>query len=162
MEAASVRRKRGLSPEEARSIRQRGHYTAKEFALAIGMGEDYRRDPLAKKDVIDLAGDAHSVKGGEKKWQIFLYSKGRFETDASWQAMDGVGQAILRCIGCFPPSFDEYQSDKESSKQRLRREMAALAELLQDRRRLRAFLEKAIFNGNEVAYLTFAKGNGDG
>ena len=65
--------KRALSSADARWVRQRGHNDALEFALAIGLPRDYRNDPQAKKDVIDPSGDAHSVKSGEKKWQIFLY-----------------------------------------------------------------------------------------
>ena len=66
------RKKRALSSEDARNIRQRGYDDALEFALSIGLSSDYKNDPHAKKDVIDLSGDAHSVKSGEKKWQIFL------------------------------------------------------------------------------------------
>mgnify|MGYP001604182323 CR=1 FL=1 len=64
-------KKRSLSTEDARWVRQRGYNDALEFALAIGLPRDYQNDPQAKKDVIDKSGDAHSVKSGEKKWQIF-------------------------------------------------------------------------------------------
>ena len=57
---------RGSSPDVARAYRQSGHDDALIFALEIGLDKDYRRDPKAKKDVIDLAGDAHSVKSGQK------------------------------------------------------------------------------------------------
>ena len=40
MEVAKLRKKRGLSPENARIVRQRGHNEAKEFALAIGLTSD--------------------------------------------------------------------------------------------------------------------------
>ena len=73
-----MRRKRALSSEDARRIRQRGHDDAKQFAQSIGLSSDYQNDIRAKKDVIDPSGDAHSVKSGEKKWQIFLYGLGRF------------------------------------------------------------------------------------
>ena len=65
-----IRKSRASSSDEARRYRQQGHDDALLFALAIGLNEDYKNDTKAKKDVIDLSGDAHSVKSGEKKWQI--------------------------------------------------------------------------------------------
>ena len=53
METSPVRRKRALTSEGARAVRQRGHDDALEFALAIGLPRDYANDPHAKKDVID-------------------------------------------------------------------------------------------------------------
>ena len=148
------RRKRGLSSEDARIVRQRGHNDAKEFALAIGLTDDYKNDPKAKKDVIDPSGEAHSVKSGEKKWQIFLYSEGRFESDVAFSVMNGMGQILLECIRAFPRTFAEYQADKVTAKERLRTHMVALKDRLQDKTRLKAFLNKSIFNGGEVLYLT--------
>ena len=66
-ESELKRKKRGLSSENARWVRQSGHNDALEFAITIGLPRDYRNDPKAKKDVIDPSGDAHSVKSGQKK-----------------------------------------------------------------------------------------------
>lgn len=148
------RRRRALSSEDARRIRLRGHEDAREFAQAIGLPSDYKNDPRAKKDVIDPSGDAHSVKSGEKKWQIFLYGLGRFWADDAFGAMNGIGDALADCINAFPSNFRAYQRDKAAAKERLRRPMRRLAELLQDKRILRAFLNKSIFNAGEVNYLT--------
>lgn len=145
---------RGSSSEDARAYRQRGHDDALEFALAIGLDSDYQNDIRAKKDVIDPSGDAHSVKSGQKKWQVFLYKIRRFESDYAWQAMNGIGQILCDCINAFPLSFDEYQSDKDSAKQNLKPYMRELSGKLQNPMRLRAFLEKSLFNGGEVDYLT--------
>lgn len=148
------RRKRALSSEAARNIRQRGYKDALEFALSIGLSSDYKNDPRAKKDVIDPSGDAHSVKRGEKKWQIFLYGLERFWSDNAFGAMNGIGDLLAECINAFPPTFAAYQRNKIPAKERLRRPMRKLAELLQDKRRLRAFLNKSLFNAGEVNYLT--------
>lgn len=78
-----IHKKRGLDSEGARKVRQQGHDDALEFALSIGLNSDYQNDSKAKKDVIDPSGDGHSVKSGNKKWQIFLYGVNRFETDES-------------------------------------------------------------------------------
>jgi hypothetical protein len=154
-----MRRKRGLSTEGARLIRQRGHDDAREFALAIGLSSDYKNDPQAKKDVIDPSGDAHSVKSGEKKWQVFLYGLGRFESDESFRVMNGIGDLLIACIKSFPPTYKEYRSNKKVAKERLRKCMVNLAEKLKEPVRLRAFIYKSLFNGGEVNYLTVKHNN---
>ena len=145
---------RGLSSEAARIVRQRGYDDAMEFALAIGLDVDYKRDPKAKKDVIDPSGDAHSVKGGEKKWQIFLYGRSRFSNDEFFQVMNGIGNLLIACIDSFPASFEAYQRDKQRYKENLRPHMVALKEKLQEPNRLKALISKSMFNGGEVNYLT--------
>ena len=145
---------RGSSPEQARRLRQQGHDNALRFALAIGMEEDYRNDPLAKKDVIDPSGDAHSLKSGAKKWQLFLYGRRRFEQDDGFQALNGVGELLIHCIDAFPPSRDHYLENQKAYKERLRTPMRELKDRFQRKALLRAFLMKSIFNGGEVNYLT--------
>lgn len=154
-----MRKKRALTSDAARSVRQKGHDDALAFALSIGLGNDYKNDHQAKKDVIDSSGDAHSVKSGEKKWQVFLYGIGRFKSDHAFSAMNGIGDILIRCITSFQPTFEEYQKDKISAKERLRTSMRELADKLQDKRRLSAFLNKSLFNGGEVKYLTVKQNN---
>ncbi len=151
METSRIRKSRASSSDEARRYRQQGHDDALLFALAIGLKKDYKNDAKAKKDVIDPSGDAHSVKSGEKKWQIFLYSEKRFE---EFRVMNGMGQLLIECIKSFPETFKEYQNNKVEAKQKLRPHMVALAEKLQDKYRLKAFMGKSMFNGGEVNYLT--------
>ena len=139
---------------QAREYRQRGHDNALAFALAIGMEADYRNDPAAKKDVIDPSGDAHSLKSGERRWQIFLYGRSRFEEDDGFQALDGVGELLIHCIDAFPPTIADYLANKNAYKQRLRTPMRELKDRFQRKALLRAFLMKSFFNGGEVNYLT--------
>ncbi|MEO0257689.1 MAG: hypothetical protein ABIM74_10415, partial [candidate division WOR-3 bacterium] len=91
-------RKRAMSSERAREVRRRGHDDAREFAFYLGIGKEYRRDLRAKKDVIDSDGRSYSVKSGEKKWQIFLYGKRRFEEDYTFRGMNGIGAILVECI----------------------------------------------------------------
>lgn len=146
-----VRKKRASSSDQARSKRQEGHDNAKLFALLLGLPNDYQNDLKAKKDVIDPSGDAHSLKSGQKKWQIFLYSEGRFD---EFRVMNGIGEILINCINSFPLSYDEYVINKNKAKQLLRPHMVELAQKLSDKRRLKAFIEKSMFNGGEVNYLT--------
>lgn len=154
-----VKHYRGSTSEAAREYRQRGHDDAKVFALLLGLESDYQNDLQAKKDVIDPSGDAHSVKSGEKKWQIFLYGLNRFESDNIFKFLDGVGELLISCINSFPTDFDDYQRNKLMYKNRLQIPMFNLAQKLRNKSLLKAFISKSMFNGSEVDYLTvFDKG----
>ena len=148
-------RQRGFqNADEARAVRARGHANALAFAHAIGMAADYQNDPTAKKDVIDPSGDAHSVKSGTTKWQIFLYGRSRFETDDGFQALNGVGELLIHCLDTMPDTYEDYQRDKNAARRRLQTPMRELKDRFQRKALLRAFLMKSIFNGGEVNYLT--------
>ena len=146
--------RRAMKPDAARQVRAKGHQDALVFARAIGLEADYQNDRRAKKDVIDPSGDAHSVKSGQRRWQIFLYGRNRFLNDDGFQALNGIGGLLVHCIDCFPDTFEEYQSNKATAKDRLRTPMRELKDRFQRKAVLRAFLGKSFFNGGEVDYLT--------
>lgn len=146
--------RKASTTEAARAYRKRGHDDAFRFAQAIGLNHDYRRDRSAKKDVIDPAGDAHSVKSGQKKWQVFLYRRNRFLEDDGFQALNGIGSLLVHCIDAFPPRYSDYADNKADAKRRLQTPMRELKDRFQRKALLRAFLRKSIFNGGEVNYLT--------
>jgi len=146
--------RRASTPEHARAYRQKGHDNATLFARLIGLTGAYRNDIKAKKDVIDPSGDAHSVKSGDKNWQLFLYGRNRFLNDDGFLALNGIGALLIHCIDAFPDSFTEYKRNPEPSKLRLQTPMRELRDRFQRKALLRAFLMKAIFNGGEVNYLT--------
>jgi len=154
-----MRGRRGLTSDNARIIRQQGHDDAQTFAQLIGVSDAYLNDLKAKKDVVDKSGDAHSVKSGHKKWQLFLYGVNRFLEDESFQSMNGIGQLLAECINVFPTSFDDYVKDKPLYKEKLKEPMMALKDKLQSKNRVKSFFSKAIFNFGEVKYLTI-KHNG--
>lgn len=146
--------RRASTSEQARAYRQAGHDNALRFAIALGLGEDYRNNLQAKKDVIDPSGDAHSVKSGNKNWQLFLYGRNRFLTDDGFLALNGIGQLLVHCIDAFPPSYEEYKNNPSAAKERLKTPMCELRDRFQRKALLRGFLMKSIFNGGEVNYLT--------
>lgn len=156
---SSLPKRRAMTSEQAREVRRSGHADAREFASLIGLSSDYQNDPNAKKDVIDLSGDAHSVKSGTKKWQIFLYSPGRFERDMIFRRLNGLGQLLLDCLAVFPDKFEEYKQNKIFYKDQLKKLMQKLKERMQNKETLRAFLEKSFFNAGEVTYLTIKDNN---
>jgi hypothetical protein len=142
-----------MSSERARDVRRKGHDDAREFAVLLGIGKEYKTDPRAKKDVIDSEGRSYSVKSGEKKWQIFLYGKKRFEEDYTFRGMNGIGELFQECIESFPPSRSDYLKNKELYKTRLQGPMRRLAKKLAERRLLAAFIDKSLFNSGEVDFL---------
>ncbi len=146
--------RRASASDQARRYRQAGHDIALRFARCLGLDEDYRNDRAAKKDVIDPSVDAHSVKAGRKKWQIFLYRRSRFVEDDGFQALNGIGSLLIHCIDAFPPRFEDYRGNEDAAKERLRTPMRELKDRFQRKALLRAFLMKSIFNGGEVDYLT--------
>ena len=147
-----------MTSEQAKKVKRKGKLDEIDFANLIGVGEEYQNGPTDKKDVIDQNGDTHSVKGGDKRWQIFLYGQTRFENDPIFKVMggvgDGVGDLILSCFSCFPDKYIEYQTNKKRCKEALKSKMLALTGKLQNKDVFSAFLLKSMFNGGEVVYLT--------
>jgi hypothetical protein len=83
-----------------------------------------------------------------------LYGLTRFESDEFFAVMNGIGDLLLDCINAFPNSFEDYKKDKKTKyKEKLRAPMRSLAGKMQTPIRLKAFLNKSIFNGVEVNYL---------
>lgn len=73
--------------------------------------------------------------------------------------MNGIGELLIDCIESFPLTFEEYEQDKRKAKEKLQIPMRNLASKLQSKVHLRAFLNKSLFNGGEVNYLSI-KHNG--
>ncbi len=153
------RKKKAMTSEQARKVRQEGHKDAKEFAQLIGLPTDYQNNSQAKKDVVDLSGDAHSVKSGKKKWQIFLYSITRFKQDAVFKRLNGLGELLRNCLTVFPENRDEYLRQKEQYLNLFRERILELTQKLQNKDTLEAFMDKAFFNAGEVQYLTIKANN---
>jgi len=146
-------KKKAMTSQKASYVKRKGHADAREFAELLGIGKEYRSEPQAKKDVIDSEGHSYSVKSGEKKWQIFLYGKTRFEKDYTFKGMNGLGDLFLRCINSFPVKREEYLRNKEKYKRELQNPMRELCEKLREKRVLAAFIDKSMFNSGEVDFL---------
>ena len=146
-------KKKAMTHEKASYVKRKGHVDAREFAECLGIGKEYRSDPQAKKDVIDSDGHSYSVKSGEKKWQIFLYGKTRFEKDYTFRGMNGLGELFLQCIESFPELRNDYLKNKELYKRELQKPMRELCQRLREKRLLGAFIDKSMFNSGEVDFL---------
>ncbi len=150
---------RGMTTARARLVKLRGHVIEKQFADLIG-GTPY--PGTNKKDVIDKQNNIHSVKGGDHKWQWFLYGKKRFEESVGFH---GAGY-FLELINSFPDSRLKYERDKALYKRSLQKAMRGLRDFLDapaDKTRFMhghkiVFLNEALFHSSEVDYLTINQG----
>lgn len=148
------RKTRAMSTENARKVKLAGHEAEREFANLIG-GQIY--PGTRKKDVIDLQNNIHSIKSGQKKWQIFLYSKNRFQTSVGFLG----APYFLACIDSFPKDRRQYKKNKTNFKKKLQVPMKSLKNFLLSKEKnifihnnQLIFLQEAIFHSSEVDYLT--------
>lgn len=151
-------KKKAMTSEKASYVKRIGHADSREFAECLGVGKEFKSDPRAKKDVIDSEGYSYSVKSGEKKWQIFLYGKTRFQTDYSFRGMNGLGELFLQCIESFPDSRNDYLKNKVVYKIKLQKPMIILCQKLKEKRLLATFINASIFNSGEVDFLVIKQG----
>jgi len=183
---------RGSSSSQASEYKLKGHKDEAQFAKLID-GSDETDSATGKTDVIGKDGKKYTVKGGKKKWQIFLYGEERFKSDSDFLNMNGVGNLFLECLNSFPSDYQKYQADKivckklllEYSKQNssalkdlekltqllpsdntyfsskisLRKHTSLLKNKFEDKAILKSFLDKAIFNNEEVDRLAIMQGN---
>ncbi len=148
------RRTHAMSTEKAREVKLAGHEAEREFANLIG-GQIY--PGTRKKDVIDSQNNIHSVKSGQKKWQIFLYGENRFRTSIGFLG----APYFLTCINSFPKNIKQYKINKTIFKKKLQTPMENLKKFLLAKEKnlflhnnQLIFLQEAIFHSSEVDYLT--------
>ena len=114
-----------MSSARASFVKLRGHEDEREFAKLIG-GQVYLG--TNKKDILDKQGNIHSLKGGDKKWQIFLYGKNRFETSIGFLG----ARFFIECINCFPDNFEDYKLNSNNYKTLLQNQMVELKNFLSE------------------------------
>ena len=141
-----------MTPTQASSVKLSGHRNELDFASVIG-GQINPGNPRDKKDVIDARGRSYSVKAGTW-WQIFLYGRERLRTNTVFQDMGRIADIMVACIDAYPLSYAGYQANKVAAKQRLQPHMRRLLAELQKPGLFEAFLNKALFDGNDADYLS--------
>jgi len=149
MNSENLPKRRAMTPDNARMVRQQGHDAEAEFAELVG-GRVNVYGIGRKKDVIDKQNNIHSVKSGNKKWQIFLYGSQRLQKDIDFQASD----LLFECLNCFPDKRSDYLTDKTKYKILLQATMKKLKDYLNQDKNKIIFFKKAFLNNGEVDYLT--------
>jgi hypothetical protein len=155
------RKRRAMTSEAASKVKRSGHEVEAELAEMIG-GIIY--PGTSKRDVVDSKGKLHSVKSGEKKIQIFLYSRQRFEKSVGF-----IGAPFfVDIIESFPEKWQQYRgSERINSKETLKSKMRALRDFLSSsnpsyfiHNNKVIFLQEAIFHSSEVDFLTLKDKDG--
>ena len=144
-----------MSSAQASQVKLGGHAAEARYAALIG-GKKIQGS--RKKDIRDSKEGCHSVKSGQKKWQIFLYARSRLKEDFYGKVKD----SLLACIDAFPASYSEYRepNQRKTAKMRLQSAMVSLKQNLDENERKKDFLNKSFFNGGEVDYLAI-ESNGE-
>ncbi|MBC6413766.1 MAG: hypothetical protein GDA45_02365 [Chromatiales bacterium] len=146
-----------MTSEQASTVKISGHVNEAHFAELIG-GHVQRGSHKDKKDVADKKDRFHSVKAGAR-WQIFLYSKSRLETNTIFQGLGNIASIMIACIDAYPATWEEYLADKMAAKLRLQPHMRSLLEELKKPRMLASFFDKALFDGGNADYLSIYPGS---
>ena len=149
-------KRRAMTTEHASAVKRAGHVNEEHFAELIG-GHVQRGHHTDKKDVADEQDRYHSVKAGER-WQIFLYSKSRLQTNTIFQGLGNIANIMIDCLDSYPATYDEYLSNKTTAKLRLQPQMRRLLEELNKPRMLASLLAKALFDGGNTDYLSIYPG----
>jgi len=137
----------GMSSDKASRVKVKGH--RKEF-LFEEIIDGLVLKGTNKPDVINRFGQHFSVKGGSEKQggegregriQVFLYTRSAFE-DPNFPG----GQIILSIFDCYPPTRQEYESQKINIKKKIEPKMVKLKDYLSDPKNLGNFLNKVFFD----------------
>jgi hypothetical protein len=110
---------RGSTSAQASEYKLKGHADELIFSNLIG-GKVKTDATTGKADVIGPDEKVYTVKGGQIKWQIFLYGYERFKTDKEFQNLNGIGKLILECLDSFPVQYRNYELDKNLCKEILK------------------------------------------
>ncbi len=149
-------RRRAMSPVHASRVKTAGHRNERDFAALTG-GQVNLGSHTDKKDVIDSQHRSHSVKSGTW-WQIFLYGRERLRTNTIFQGLGQIADIMIDCIDAYPPDRADYLSNRRVAKLRLQPHMRRLLNELQKPKILKAFLDKALFDGGNADYLSMFLG----
>ena len=136
-------KKKAMTSEKASFVKLEGHRVEEKYNELIG-GEIIKG--TGKIDIKDKNGKLHSVKGGQLKWQIFLYGKNRFEYD-----FEEIGKLFIKCIDSFPERREEYLKNKDKYKSILKENMVNLKKYLENDKSRKKFFVKSFLN-NQIDY----------
>lgn len=136
-----------MSSEKASSLKKLGHIDEHIFASMI-RGNVIKGQ--GKIDVEDNYGKTYSVKGGRNiagkkgdgRWQLFLYSKSKFEGESSYPAR----ALIIDILNTFPSDWNDYEENKVEVKNRKKKHMVKLKDFLSVKKNTYDFLNKSIFD----------------
>ena len=142
---------KGMTTKQASAKKLSGHKNEEHFAHLIG-GTVNPVDHNRKQDVHDLTnGWRYSVKAG-KKWQIFLYSRNRFENNTTIRGIGKLSVLMIQCIDTLPSTRDMREANPDRYKAKLKTPMQKLSCEFQNEQTLHAFFSTAAFDAGRVDF----------
>ena len=145
-----------MTSKHASIVKISGHVNEGHFAKLIN-GQVNPGTHTDKRDVIDSFGRSHSVKAGTW-WQIFLYGKQRLENDNLLKGIGNLAEILVNCIDAYPLDYYAYKTNKVEARLNLQPHMRELNAELSKENIMKAFLEKALFDGGNAEFLSIYRG----
>lgn len=139
-------KKKAMSSEKASVVKKAGHSNEADFAALIGgaVVKGHTKPDVMKNNI------GFSLKKVCKRIQFALYSR----NSANWAQDSESAQICKDLLTIYPPTFEEYKSNKQNTKQQLRTKMLLLREhLATNPENLREYLSLVMTNHGEVEYL---------
>ena len=139
-------RKKAMSSEKASVVKKAGHSNEDDFAALIGgvVVKGHTKPDVVKNDI------GFSLKKVCKRIQFALYSR----NSTNWAQGSESAQICKDLLTIYPPTFEEYKTNKQNTKQQLRTKMLLLKEhLATNPENLREYLSLVMTNHGEVEYL---------
>lgn len=138
----------GMTSDKAWRVKTRGNRKEDIFARLVG---GLVLKGTKKPDIVNSYLQFFSVKGSSEKQgkegrdgriQVFMYRPSRFEKEEDFPAKD----IILDIFSCYPPTYQEYQNNKEEVKNKISVHMQRLKEFLLNNENRAKFLNRAFFD----------------
>jgi hypothetical protein len=139
-------KKKAMSSEKASVVKKAGHSNEDDFAALIcgSVVKGHTKPDVVKNEI------GFSLKKVCKRIQFALYSR----NSANWAQDSASAQICKELLTIYPPTFEEYTSNKQQTKQQLRTKMLLLKEHLAiNPENLREYLSLVMTNHGEVEYL---------
>ena len=139
-------KKKAMSSEKASVVKKAGHSNEDDFAALIGgaVVKGHTKPDVTKNNI------GFSLKKVCKRIQFALYSR----NSTNWAQDSESAQICKDLLTIYPPTFEEYKSNKQNTKQQLRTKMLLLKEhLATNPENLREYLSLVMTNHGEVKYL---------
>jgi len=138
-------KKKSMTSEKASHVKKSGHKNEDDF-VSIFQGA-HKIKGTGKTDV-RYKDYSFSLKKVCKRIQFALYTHNSDRWDDT-----PISTLCKACLEIYPESYSEYLQNKVSCKDKLREKMINLKEHLTIKENLKEYLEKMIFNKEEVNFL---------
>lgn len=143
-----VSKPHGMTSDKASRVKLRGNRKEDIFARLIGgivIKGTKKPDVMSAYEQFFSVKGGGEVKGGEGRKgriQVFMYNPSRFQKEQDFPA----GSIITDIFNCYPPTYQEYQDNKDEIKEKIAEQMIKFKEFLLDKDNLSAFLDRAFFD----------------